>query len=82
MATELKYEITDIQDEPDYKGIDLKFNSKDEKDRIYKLLREEFPPSGKVGIGNLTLNDDTVISILYKPEDKQRVMDFIKQHSA
>jgi hypothetical protein len=80
MSTGLKHEITDVQDESDMKAVDLKFNSKDEKDRIYKLLREEFPLSGKVAIGNLTLNDDNVISILYTPEDKERVMNFIKQY--
>jgi hypothetical protein len=74
--------ITDIQTEPIMEYIECKFNSNDERDTFYKLAKNHFTPS-KIGLKNgpFFSEDENVVSIGYKPDYKDTVMDFVKLHS-
>ncbi len=79
MVTEAK--IIDIQNESTVKIIECKFNSKDERDAFYKLAKTQIIRRACLRNGPFFSDDENVVSIGYEPEDKECVMEFIKQHS-
>ncbi len=73
--------ITDINLESTVKIIEYKFNSINDRNKFYELAKKEIIHRVSLRNGPFFSDDENVVSIGYKPEDKQFIMNYIKQYA-